>query len=243
MGRNTILKENPSVKTFKWKNEKFDKKTKTVTRETGWYYWDKTIGENGEEVRLEDDLRFIWLESMQSVSGFSKKEEIGIYSNEVPGTPDGLKEYGKQELVVKIGTNIIAKGSWKEISEEVKGHGGKYTLAVYGNIMNKNGEWEIVRFLFSGSSREPWMKISDRQKLLNNAVIISNEYEEVEMKTGETYQSPILQLASLTNEEKEEADKSYPKVKDFFNFQFNENLEHKKEKYEEIEEEIPDPEY
>ena len=39
MGRSTNLVTNPAVKTFKWKNEKFDKKLKQVTREAGWYYW------------------------------------------------------------------------------------------------------------------------------------------------------------------------------------------------------------
>ena len=229
MGRSTKLISNPAQRTYKWKNEKFDRKTKTVTREAGWYYWDKSVGEEGEEVKLESPIRFIWLETMQSVSGYSKKEESGIYSNEVPGTPDAVKEYGKQELFVKIGTEVIASGSWKEISEEVKGNGGKYTLAVYGIMMGENEQFEIVRFLFAGSSRDPWMKVGDRQKLLTNAIIITNEYKEVEMETGETYQSPTLRLEKLTELEKTTADELYPMVREFFKFQFDEESDNKKE--------------
>ena len=138
---------------------------------------------------------------MQSVSGFSKKEDTGIYSNEVPASPDSIKEYGKQELVVKIKTDIVAKGSWKKISEEVKGIGGKYCIAVYAAMLNEDNEYEIVRFLFTGSSRDPWMSLADRTKLLKNAVVITGKFEEVEMKTGETYQAPILSLEKATQEE------------------------------------------
>ncbi len=237
MGRSTKLVTNPAVKTFKWKNEKFDKKLKQVTRDAGWYYWDKTAGEEGtgEDVRLVTPARFMWLESMQSVSGFSKKEDTGIYSNEVPGSPDSIKEYGKQELIVKIKTDIVARGTWKEVSEEVKGMGGKYCIAVYGAMLNEDNEYEVVRFLFTGSSRDPWMTLADRTKLLKNAVTITDKFNEVEMKTGETYQAPVLTLDKATQEELDAADELYVKVEDYFKFQFDTSIE--KEEAQEVHDE------
>ena len=227
MGRSTNLVTNPAVKTFKWKNEKFDKKYKSVTQEAGWYYWDKTAGEDGEgsNIALKTPARFMWLESMQSVSGFSEKHDTGVYSNEVPGSPDSIKEYGKQTLVVKINTDIVASGTWKEISEEVKGMGGKYCIAVYGAMQNEDGEFEVVRFLFTGSSRDPWMNLADRSKLLKNAVVVSKEFNEVEMKTGATYQAPILSIEKATQEELNAADALASNVEAYFKFTFDTTIE------------------
>ena len=227
MGRSTNLVENPTVKTFKWKNEKFDKKLKAVTQEAGWYHYDKSANDGeGANVLLTTPSKFMWLESMQSVSGFNKKEDTGVYSNEVPGSPDSIKEYGKQTLVVKIKTDIVATGTWKEISEEVKGMGGKYCIAVYGAMLNEDGEYEVVRFLFTGSSRQPWMNLADRSKLLKNTVVLTGKINDVEMKTGETYQEPVLALEKATDEELEIADILSEKVSDYFHFVF-ENVDAK----------------
>ena len=223
MGRSTKLVSNPAVKTFKWKNEKFDKKLKAVTKEAGWYYWDKSLGEGGEEVQLKCPARLMWLESMQSVTGYSKKEETGIYSNEIPASKDAIKDYGKHDLQVIIGNETVATGSWNDIKEEVKGMGGKYCIAVYGTMLNEEGEYEVVRFLFAGSSRNAWMDLADRDKLLKNAVVITGTFEEIEMKTTDTYQAAILKLDKATAEEIASADILYDKVEEFFKFQFSDD--------------------
>lgn len=220
MGRSTNLVENPAVKTYQWKNEKFNKKSKSVEREAGWYYYDKSTEEN---VRLDTPARFLWLESMQSITGFNKKENTGIYSNEVPASKDAIQAYGYHDLNVKIKQEEVASGKWADIKDEVKGLGGKYCIAVYAAMQNTDNEFEIVRFLFAGSSRQPWMTLGKRSDLLKNAVVLTGEIDEVEMPNGDTFQAPILKLEKFTEEEEKAANGLSEDVDEFFKFLFSQN--------------------
>jgi hypothetical protein len=209
MGRTSQIVENPAVKTLKWKNEKIDKKTKKVTQETGWYYWDKTGNEGeGENVKVPLPITFLWLESASSVSGYSEKKESGIYSNEVLDTRS-------QPMTVKVGKDTLTEGFWKDIKEEVKAEGGKYCTAVYALVM-VDDKPEIWRFLMTGASNS-WLSFSNNSNNRKHAIVCYDT--KFETKGSVEYEEPVFKYVSVEKELLELADQLYTEqVEPYFNY-------------------------
>ena len=144
--------ENPAVKTLKWKNRKEEVQKdakgkalknedgsiiKKVVRETGWYYYDKSLNEGeGAEVKVEMPITFAWLETASSLSGYNKDRETGVYSNEV-------LDLKKHPMIVKVGKDTLTEGLYSDIKAEAKEAGAKFCNAVYG-LVEVDGEYEIV---------------------------------------------------------------------------------------------------
>lgn len=221
MSRSSNLQENPAVKTLKFKGEKFDKKTKKITREAGWFYWDKNGNDGeGEDVTVSLPLTFLWLESAQSFTGYNDKKEQGVYSNEILPTQDAVKKYGEQELTVKCGTDVIAQGKYKDIKEEVKGMGGKFCIPVYAAWENQ-GEYEIIRLLMTGASGSAWMSFNDRNKNLTN-VVVCYDTEDIDMKTGDSYKAPMFKYIKATDEQLDIANELVKQVDSYFDYLYAE---------------------
>lgn len=232
MSRSSKLVEKPFKLTLSFKNEKFNKKKKEVEREAGFFYYKRfdnpVEGEpQGEQVRVDFPLKFIWLESAVSVSGFSKAENTGVYSNEILTDPTNnlVKKYGVKDLIVKAGQKEIARGKWSEISSKVKDEGGKYCIPVYA-LMEVEGEWQIVRILCAGGSRNAWFKVGGDKTKRDENYIISTGFDEVEMPTGDSYQQPKFEYAekidSSMNKQILEATK---RVDAYFEFMLSEETQ------------------
>lgn len=237
MSRLSSSVERPFTKTLQWKNEKFDKKSKTVTREKGWYYYKKfdteVDGKKGEDVMVEMPFTFVWLSSATSFSGFNESESKSIYSNEVLGerhlkelfkreAGEGIEEYTQrirnyQVLTVKMGNDEVAKGFYKEIKPEVtsKSVGGKYCQPNYALLVTNEGN-EIVRILMSGSSAETWIPFADQAKLKNQAVSCAGSIEQ--HKGSNDYESPTFKYVPATKELLAEADVAAAKVDEYFKY-------------------------
>lgn len=216
MSRTAQVFENPSVKTFKWRNAKVevlkDEKTgkvlkdesglvrKKVVRETGWYYWDKSLNDGeGQDVKLEMPFTFVWLESATSFSGYNKDKEQGVYSNEV-------LDIKTQPLTVKCGNDTVVEGLYNDIKAEAKEVGAKFCQAVYALMKNDEGEYEVVRFLMVGSSRDAWFTFSNRTKNKTHA-IVCYDVAEKETPNGDVYELPIFKYMPLDEEFAAEADR------------------------------------
>lgn len=227
MSRTTDILENPAVKTLKWKNRKEeiqkdskgkaikDETGKLVTkveRETGWYYWDKSLNDGeGGEVKVDMPLVGIWLETSNSIMGYSKNAEKGIYSNEV-------LDLKSQELVVKCGNDILAKGLYNSIKDDVKGQGGKFCSAVYALVEVTDREYEIWRFLMAGSSNSAWITYSNRIKNKTHAFVFYDTNEKFTPK-GDMYEEPVLKYIVPDEDFLAAADKAATELVDpFFKF-------------------------
>jgi hypothetical protein len=217
MSRSVELVSNPAVITLKWKNEKFDKKSKTVTQECGWYYWDKSLNEGeGGNVHVPMPLVFNWLESAQSFTGWHKTLEKGVYSNEILTSQEAVKKYGLQKLVAKVGNDVIAEGFYKDIKETVNGVGGKFCIPVYAS-MELNGEYQIVRFLMTGSAGGAWMEFN-KPNLNRTKTIVCYDKKEVTMPTGSTYEMPVFKYVAATEEQDEKANELVKEVDAYFEY-------------------------
>jgi hypothetical protein len=220
MGRTSQIIESPVVRTLKWKNEKTkkDPKTKEVTvlRETGWYYFDKTLNDGeGENVKVELPISFIWLETAMSIMGYNEKTQKSVWSNEV-------LDLRTQPMVVKIDKEIEVEGLYADIKAEAKGIGGKFCSAVYALVDTSDGEKEIWRFLMAGSSNSAWITFGQRSKNKTHK-IVCYETKFCETATGSSYEEPVFKYMPMTQADEKAADEAAEQVDQYFDYMLNKN--------------------
>lgn len=218
MSRTSQIFENPAVKSFRWRNAKVeivkDDKgkivkdeagivKKKVVRETGWFWYSKELE---KEIKLEMPFTFVWLENCSSVMGYDADKQQGIYSNEVLNTKT-------EPLTVKSGNEIIAEGLYTNIKAEIKSRGAKYCNPVYALMKNEEDEYEVVRFLMVGSSRDAWSSFNNKTKNKTHA-IVCYDITQKETPNGDVYDVPVLKYMPLDEEFAVEADRVAMKVID-----------------------------
>lgn len=240
MSRLSTIVEKPFSKTLQWRNEKFDKKLKKVTQEKGWYYYvPSTIeGEKGTNVMLEMPIKFLWLLSATSFTGYNESEGVSIYSNEVLSEKD-LKDFFPRNssedmdsyykrlksymiLTAKMGKEVITSGFYKDIKDQVVAKGGKYCQPNYGLLINQDGSTEIVRFLFSGSSIETWIPFcSNKSALTKMAIKLNGSVEK--SKGSNDYEAPTFEFVEIDSKYVKAADAAAQTVVDYFKFLLSDN--------------------
>lgn len=239
MGRLSQDVEKPFKKTLSFKNEKFNKKTKKVDQEVGWYFYTKseTEGEKGFNTAVEMPFTFLWLTSLMSFSGFNEETQQSVYSNEVLSEKDlkelmprkedeNVEEYTKkiknaQILTAKLGKDEIAKGFYKDIKAEVGEKGGKFCNATYGLLVKESGETEIVRLLITGGAVSPWINFANQTKLKTMGVSCDG-YEDVE-KGAISYQAPKFSYVPVSKELIQKADEAAETMNNYFRFLIGES--------------------
>ena len=178
--------KNPSTQFLEWKS-----------KDKCFSYYDK---ESTNNVNVALPLKFVVLEELSTIKGWSDSNSSGIYSNEV-------KFLSTQELVVKpFKGNPIAKGLYSEIKDNVKMAGGHYVKSVY--IMLEDGA--LANIQLKGSAVQAWGEFTkvNRNKLSSNWIVID---KAVAGKKGSvTYSTPNAILGDLLNPTEEgSADEAY----------------------------------
>jgi len=118
----------------------------TFSGDTGFSYWD---GLKKERMSLGDTINFVALDTRSTVVGFSEAANSRVFSNRV-------QSLANEELTVRCGTNVVAKGLWADIKEKVKAFGGKFCTEVFA-LVEVNGEYQCAKIDFSGATLGDWM--------------------------------------------------------------------------------------
>ena len=211
-------------------------------------YWDKEKGEKGEKVHV-DTLDFTVLDIKGSISGFNESLGARISSNMVTST---AKEPLKVVCYVNGKGLVQSEGFYKEIKDEVKGYGGKFTTNVLalGNV--GNGE-ELLSIQLSGGALGNWIdygkeleggdvyahRIALKRGILSkrvkgNSVPVTKKEEtdlEAAFKENPRHRGPIwfytvaIDSSDLTEEQEKEADIQDTKLQEFFNSKVETSLE------------------
>lgn len=141
-------------------------------------YYDKDEEKN---IELSMPIYFVVLDELSTITGFSKKYESGIYSNEVHRVSDEI-------LRVKTfkGGAYLA-GLYKDIKDNIIALGGKYTKSIYAMLLGD--EPELVNFQFKGAAFSAWL---DKKLNIDNQVVaITGTYDEKNGAT--TFKVPIFE--------------------------------------------------
>lgn len=126
---------NPAKRFFEWSGS-----------EGKLTYFDKNVGEKGEKVDVPMPFTFLLLDNLLTIKGFDQNSGSGIWSNEI-----SQKDAKVSVLTVKNKHGEIAKGTYENIKEKVKGLGGKYAQSCYIAYF-EGKELVIGNITFSGSS-------------------------------------------------------------------------------------------
>jgi hypothetical protein len=121
---------NPCQKWFKWKG-----------KQGGLAYYNK---ETKEDVIVPLPFTFIYLDSLNSIKGFSEADNESIYSNEV-------RDLKSQPMTVKVGKTEFSKGLYADIKDKVKAKGGKYCQSTY-IAFKEEGKLVIGNIAFTGGA-------------------------------------------------------------------------------------------
>ncbi len=181
MSKSNPKLENPCKKFIDFKSDKGQ-----------FFFYDK---ENEVQMELPLPIYFVVLDELSTISGYNKKNDCGIYSNEVHRTTDEIFRV----KTFKGGESII--GMYADIKDSIKALGGKYTKSVYALLIKDGGETELVNFKFKGAAFSAWLdKTMDADKVV---VGIINTFEEKNGNT--TYRVPVFKPFKLTSELNEKA--------------------------------------
>ena len=123
---------NPATKFIDWKSN-----------EKAFSFYDK---ENKVNVPIPLPFRFLALDELHTVKGWSDSCQSAIYANEV-------KFISKEPLTVKpFKGNEIAKGLYSDIKEKVKAAGAHYVKSIY--VMLEDGS--LANLQLKGASCQSW---------------------------------------------------------------------------------------
>lgn len=160
-----------------------------------WQYYDKEKGDPEKKYKVDMPEKFyiIALDQLNSVTGFNKKEQKGIFSNEV-------KDLNTETLIVRMKGEKIAEGLWEDIKEHVTSSkvGGKFEKSIYAALFIPKGkdvppDLELINIRLSGSSLGPWFdaQIGD----VANVITLGANPEKQVSGTNEYYM-PTVKLGA-----------------------------------------------
>ena len=167
-------------------------------------YYDK---EKSKEVLIKLPFSFLTLAERTTVKGFDKKNNIGIYSNEVKYLNENLK-------VKNFKSRNIAEGIWNDISSDVDKAGGKFAKSIYA--MTKKGS--LINICFFGGAIGEWFEFTKKsKKRLADEWVTVDGFEE--RKSGATtYYVPTFKYnKSLDSIQGDMADKAYEIFQEYEN--------------------------
>lgn len=153
---------NPATKFIQWAGD---------ININSWFYYDKHL--KNKVFFNKNPIRVIILDQLSTVTGYSDKDKAGIYANEVKYAADILN-------VRTFRGTTIAKGTWKEIKDQVESKGGKYTKSVYAAMITNTG-LELVNIKFHGSALN-WIEHRFRED--GSIIEILNGDESTKEKKG-----------------------------------------------------------
>ena len=167
--------QNPCQKFIEFKSDKAQ-----------FAYFDKV-----KEVQVEIPLPiyFIVLDELSTISGYNKRNDCGIYSNEVHFLDEVLRV-----KTFKGGESIT--GLYKDVRDSIVALGGKFTKSVYAMLVNDDKSTEFVNFKFRGASFSAWI-----EKKINVDNFIIGIVDTIDQQNGNTtYNVPVFKAFKLSPE-------------------------------------------
>ena len=175
---NNVELKNPSERFLRWDGE-----------HGGFHYWDKSLGEKGERVKVGLPFEFVVLDILSTVKGFDDSNQSGYWSNEV-------RNISKDELVVRNSKGICAKGMYGEIIKDLTG--ARYCQSVYVAYDDFVGGWKIGNIQMMGSALSAWIDYRKKGKVFSGKIVIN---EMKDGKKGKTeYKIPVFTWAEIPQE-------------------------------------------
>lgn len=158
-----------------------------------WSSTDKCLKyyDRKEEINklIQIPFKFIVLDTLATIKGFSDDDKSGFWSNEVRNIND-------DKLIVRTKKGKAAEGLYKDIINSRDLTGAKFCQSVYAMANNK-----IINLQFFGASLGQWIDFrkKEKSKIFTMAVQITGCLEDKKGKT--VFFKPVFELIACTPEE------------------------------------------
>lgn len=183
MSRSQPTLQNPAEHFMEWSGSK---------GELSWWNKDKQA-----RVPVKLPFTFMVLDELATITGYSKPDKSGFWSNEVRSTV-------KEELTVRMKSGVRYVGMYKNEQGIVQmPKGARYTKSVYIAHLGGNGDYIMGNLKLSGSALTAWIEFGNGCKPENGTVTLTGS-ETVEGELGE-YHVPKFEYRSSNDVENEAA--------------------------------------
>lgn len=189
--------KNPATKFLSWKSN-----------EQCFRYYDKNKSEN---VAVKLPFKFLFLDQLQSVKGWSDALSGQIISNEVKTVSDQEITavcYHKNNKGESVKTTI-AKGLYKDIKDAIVSAGAKYHKSIY--IMLEDGTLANIQLKGAGVAEWGAFFNSNKKRLADEWIVVASAKQG--KKGAVKFTTPEFKFErSLTESEAEQADSVFDEL-------------------------------
>lgn len=201
---------NPSKRWFQWdsttKGFKFYDKEATNT---------KDASKKGANIMVPLPFKFIVLDVLTTVAGFSDAEQSSFYSNEVRNYMGSTKV---EVLDVKLKGKTVLKGTWEAISKQAEAMDAKFANSVYIAYFDENKELQIGNIKLYGAPIGAWIEITNTVTKAGKK-IAECAFKVVSTKPGKkgsvTWNEPVFELIEVKAETNDKATALDIQLQDF----------------------------
>lgn len=200
--------KNPASKFIEWSGSKGIFK-----------YYDK---ETEKQIEIPLPFRFLALDTLSTIKGFSDADSSGFWSNEI-------RDLKSETFIVRTKKGICFKGYYDALAGSRDCSGAKYCQSVY--IAYHNGtSLEIANLQIHGSALGAWIEFRKKNKIFEGAIEVK---EITEGKKGTTtYQIPVFKSIATKPETDLAAKKLDTELQEYLKLYFNKPKEEIPEKIE-----------
>jgi hypothetical protein len=164
-------------------------------------YWDKEIQVEGKEkpganVLIPLPFRFLVLDQLNTIRGFSDLEKSGFWSNECRNVKTDI-------FTVRNKKGIASKGTYEAVMADKACVGSKFCKSVY--ILTKEGdEFIIANLQLVGSALGQWFDFcKNNKKIMEGAIEVKTFASDKKGKTE--YNMPVFEKITTSPETEQKA--------------------------------------
>lgn len=163
---------NPAKKFYEWVGSKGCLK-----------YFDKSLGEKGENVFVQLPFTFLVLDRLSTIRGFSDADQSGFWSNEV-------RDLKKEIFNVRTKKGLVASDYYAKLAP-ILNQGANYCQSVYIAFKDE-GVFQICNWQIHGSAIGEWINLCKGKDIYKYAITIMSA---APMTKGVTkYFIPVFKL-------------------------------------------------
>lgn len=170
--------------------------TSTINPTTRWFEWSGSTGQlkyydrdKGENIFIELPFRFLVLDQLSTVTGYSDETQSGIWANEV-------RDLRLEPLTVRTKQGTIGTGLYDTV-KSLKGV--RFTKSIYIAYYGDEGELLIGNLKATGASLSAWIEFSRGKNVYDGAVSLT---KSVQAKKGATkYFIPVFEVVDKITED------------------------------------------
>lgn len=157
-------------------------------------YFDKSIGEKGEQVLVQLPFTFLVLDRLSTIKGFSDADQSGFWSNEI-------RDIKKEPFTVRTKKGVVATGLYANLAP-VLNQGACYSQSVYIAVKDEKGQFSICNFSIHGSAIGEWINLCKGKDIYKYAITIASA---TPAKKGATnYFTPAFKLNPVISPDTEQ---------------------------------------